>query len=933
MQTSDMKTWRATSYLSAGNADYIEELYELYLKDPQALSDEWCSCFQLLPKVNGSDQEISHEIIRQQFLQLAQQPKIPTLTSGDVLFERKQASVERLINNYRCYGHLVAKLDPLGEPRPPVPELQLGFEHLDQSDLQRHFRAPALMGSPTSNLNDILQTLHAMYCDTLGFEYMYVVDLQERLWLQQRIEKTRAHLLLSAEEKQQLLWSLTAADGLEKYLGAKFVGQKRFSLEGGDALIPMLQRLVQYSSTHNITEIVIGMTHRGRLNVLINVFGKSPQELFAGFEGKKIIEGISGDVKYHLGYSSDVEATGGLVHLSLAYNPSHLEIISPVAIGSVRARQDHLMPQNEQALAVAIHGDAAFAGQGVVMETLNMSQLRGYKVGGTLHIVINNQVGFTTSDSHDARSTTYCTDIAKMIEAPVIHVNGDDPEATLFAMQLAIDYHAAFHKDVVIDLVCFRRHGHNEADEPAATQPLMYQKIKSHPATREIYAKQLEAEGLCTAEEPEQLFLKYRDQMDQGKAVVTTAKNGIIAQRKTVWQKFLAHDWEQPVSTAVPLDQLLQLGQQLNKFPKDFEIQRQVGLMMTARSKMFTGELPLDWGSAETLAYATLLQQGCNVRMSGQDSQRGTFAHRHAVLHDQKTNKIFVPLHHVAAKQGHFDIYDSLLSEEAVLAFEYGYSATDPHTLVLWEAQYGDFANGAQVVTDQFISAAWQKWGRLSSLVLLLPHGCEGGGPEHSSARLERYLQLCAQDNMQVCVPTTPAQIFHLLRRQLLQPLRIPLIVMTPKSLLRHKHAVSTLDDLANGMFYKLISEIESIKAAEVQRVVLCSGRVYYDLQNQRAEKKQEDIAIVRIEQLYPFPQQELQVQLKQYKHAKEVVWCQEEPQNQGAWYFVQPYLLACLGKQQSLRYAGRAASAATATGYYSEHVAQQEALINEALT
>ncbi|MGB6977340.1 MAG: 2-oxoglutarate dehydrogenase E1 component, partial [Gammaproteobacteria bacterium] len=676
MQTSDMKTLRSTSYLSAGNADYIEELYELFLKNSPALPDEWRNYFQSLPKVNGSDQEISHETIRQQFLQLAQQPKTAAVTSGDVLLERKQASVERLIDNYRSYGHLAAKLDPLGEQRPPVPELQLGFEHLAETDLQLQFRAPALMGSPTSSLSDILQTLRTIYCGSLGFEYMYVADLQERLWLQQRIEKSRARLILSDEEKQQLLWSLTAADGLEKYLGAKFVGQKRFSLEGGDTLIPMLQRLVQHSSTHKTSEIVFGMAHRGRLNVLMNVFGKPPEEIFAGFEGKKIVADISGDVKYHLGYSSDVKAIGGLVHLSLAYNPSHLEIISPVTIGSVRARQDHLIPKNEHGLAVVIHGDAAFSGQGVVMETLNMSQVTAYEVGGTLHIVVNNQIGFTTSVPHDARSTTYCTDIAKMIEAPVLHVNGDDPEAALFAMQLAMDYHAAFHKDVIIDLVCYRRHGHNEADEPAATQPLMYQKIKSHPTTREVYCKKLEAEGLCTPEKLDQLFLKYRDLMDQDKALITTATDGITAQRKALWQGFLPHDWQQPVSTAVPLDQLLQLGQQLSKFPKDFEIQRQVGLMMTARSKMLAGELPLDWGSAETLAYATLLQQGYDIRMSGQDSQRGTFAHRHAVLHDQLTDKTFVPLHHLGAKQGHFDIYDSLLSEEAVLAFEYGYSAT-----------------------------------------------------------------------------------------------------------------------------------------------------------------------------------------------------------------------------------------------------------------
>ena len=758
MQATDMKTLRATTYLGAGNADYIEELYELYLKNPQAISTEWHDYFYSLTK--GISSEISHADIRQHFLQLAQQPQTAAITSGDGLQERKQAKVELLIENYRRYGHLAAKLDPLNEVRPAVPQLQLGFENLEPSDLQRHFCAPTLMGAPTSSLSNILQTLQTIYCGSLGFEYMYVSDRRESLWLQQKIETTHGRLNLSVAEKHQLLWSLTAADGLEKYLGSKFVGQKRFSLEGGDTLIPMLQRLVQNCSIDKTCEIVMGMAHRGRLNVLINVFGKLPKELFAGFEGKIANPDISGDVKYHLGYSSDIETNNGFVHLSLAFNPSHLEIIAPVVIGSVHARQTHLIPKNNQALAVVIHGDAAFAGQGVVMETLNMSQVTAYGVGGSLHIIVNNQVGFTTSDPHDARSTTYCTDIAKMIEAPVIHVNGDDPEAALYAIQLALDYRTKFHKDIIIDLVCFRRHGHNEADEPAATQPLMYQKIKVHPATREIYGKQLVTDGLCTTQELDQLFLKYRDQMDEGKPVVITHPNGISRERAALWQPFLAHNWQQQVTTEVARDTLLDLGKQLSKIPQDFEIQRQVGLTMATRTKMLLGELPLDWGAAETLAYASLLHQGYNIRMTGQDCQRGTFAHRHAVLHDQKTAKIHVPLHHISASQGHFDIYDSLLSEEAVLAFEYGYSATDPNTLVIWEAQYGDFANGAQVVVDQFMSGAWQKWLRLSGLVLLLPHGYEGGGPEHSSARLERYLQLCAQDNLQVCMPTTPAQIF-----------------------------------------------------------------------------------------------------------------------------------------------------------------------------
>lgn len=932
-----MKGLQESSYLFGGNASYLEELYDAFLKDPNSVETHWRDYFSHLP-LHYAGSDISHTDVRDYFTRLAKQEGRTTIagTTSDAILERKQAQVTELIDAYRLYGHYHAKLDPLSlAPPRHTPMLELNYYGLSESDLNTVFDADGIVGLSRATLNEIDALLNATYCGSLGFEYMYASDANEVRWMQERIESVRAQPKFSAEAQKHILQLLTAAEGLEKYLGNKYVGQKRFSLEGGETLIPLLDQLIQGATRAGTEEIVIGMAHRGRLNVLINILGKEPEELFRQFEGRYTNVSRSGDVKYHLGFSSDVQTAAGKIHLSLAFNPSHLEIVAPVVEGAVRARQDRLEDQEKKLVVpVQIHGDSAFAGQGVVMETFSLSQTRGYGVGGSIHIVINNQVGFTTSNPHDTRSSYYCTDIAKMVEAPVIHVNGDDPEAVVFAAQLAIDYRMTFKRDIVIDLVCYRRHGHNEADEPAATQPVMYHKIKNLPGVRKQYADQLIASGIYTEPEVEKLVLDYRDAMDKGEVVVNVLPEGQADKRLfSDWKPYLDQDWTAAARTALNLKQLKQLSQALEKLPEGFTLQAQVSRMMEERRKMFAGEIPLNWGTAETLAYASLLVEGYPVRLSGQDSGRGTFAHRHAVLYNQVDGKAYIPLAHLDKKQAQFTVIDSILSEEAVMAFEYGYATSDPKTLVIWEAQYGDFANGAQVVIDQFLSSGEQKWNRLCGLVLLLPHGYEGSGPEHSSARLERYLQLCAQHNIQVCVPTTPAQIFHLLRRQLLRPFRAPLIVMSPKNMLRHKLAISTLSELAEGEFQVIITEVDDIKPADVRRVILCCGKVYYDLLEERRKKKQFNIAIIRIEQLYPFPEAVLQKELQRYKKAQDIVWCQEEPKNQGVWYQVKHRLSDCLTKDQTLQYVGRAESASPAAGYASLHHEQQITLIKEALT
>ena len=926
----------ASSPLSGGNAAYVEDLFESYLTDPARVPSVWRDYFRALTA--GAPREAAHGAIREGLRQSARAPRAATGAVTTQEDAAKQGAVARMVQVYSNRGHLVADIDPLGlmtRERPAV--LELEYFGLTDADLDREFFTQSRSSAIPARmrLRDIVGQLKQIYTGHIGAEFAHVSSTTERLWLQDAFQAGRLTHRFTAEEKRGLLWQLTAAEGLERYLHTKYVGQKRFSLEGGDSLIPMLDELIQYGGQRGIEEAVIGMAHRGRLNVLVNLLGKSPADLFSEFEGHYDLAHLkgSGDVKYHKGYSADLRTPGGNVHAALAFNPSHLEIVNPVVEGSVRARQERRGDENgEQVLPVLIHGDAAFAGQGVVMETLQLSQARGFHTGGTVHIVINNQVGFTTSDPRDARSTLYCSDVAKMIEAPIFHVNGDDPEACLFVTRLALDYRLRFAKDVVIDLVCYRRHGHNEADEPAATQPMMYKIVRAHATPRQLYAEQLINEKVVAADEPQKLVESYRDGLDSGRPQARAAL-GLIGNKFTVdWKPYLDADPDDAPRTAVERAELSRLGARTTALPDGLVLHPRVQRIYEDRVKMYAGEQPLDWGAAEILSYATLLDQGYEIRLTGQDSGRGTFFHRHAALHDQNSERVYVPLANLADRQARFTVTDSVLSEEAVLGFEYGFSTTSPNVLVVWEAQFGDFANGAQVVIDQFISSGEAKWGRICGMTLLLPHGYEGQGPEHSSARLERFLQLCAELNMQVCVPSTPAQMFHMMRRQMVRPLRKPLIVMTPKSLLRHKLAVSSLDELAKGRFQLLIDEVDPIEPAEVKRVVLCSGKVYFDLLEQRRASSITDVAIVRLEQLYPFPIDEYAAVLKKYSAAKEIVWCQEEPQNQGAWYQIRHRLQEKVGAKRALLYAGRAGAAAPAAGIHELHEKQQAALVDAAL-
>lgn len=931
MSGSHLENQWATSYLSGGSMAYVDALYEDYLEDPNLVSADWQEAFKALPKVNGQIKDVSHRDVRQYFLNNADRKWMPIVTE-----DIKQAEVSNLINAYRTLGHHAAKLDPLEMvKRAPVPGLELSNHHLSDADLNHTFYVGKTFYKERMTLAEIHPILQETYCGSIGIEYMHIANDEEIEWIQQALESRRGKAAFDAEKKREILKELIAADGLERYLGTRYVGQKRFSLEGGDSLVPMMKEIIRLGGASGVNEIVVGMAHRGRLNVLVNVLGKAPQQLFQEFEGKIDTE-RTGDVKYHLGFSSDLRTeTGSIVHVALAFNPSHLEIIGPVVQGSTRSRlrrRSDLVNKNT-VVPVVLHGDAAFAGQGVVMETFNFSQARGYCTGGTVHIVINNQIGFTTSNPLDSRSTLYCTDVAKMVQAPVIHVNGDDPEAVVFVTQLAFEYRMKFKRDVVIDLVCYRRQGHNEADEPSVTQPEMYQKIKAMRTLREIYAEKLISTGLITTEQVSELMEAYRDQLDRGQPIVDTVQGDYKGKIAADWTPYIGTSWTDKVDTTVSNDLLQALSHELQVLPKGFELHPVVKRLLMERQKMAEGETPLNWGYAETLAYASLLREGYGVRLSGQDSGRGTFAHRHAVLHDVQNGDVNVPLEKLASDPMQpFLVIDSVLSEEAVLAFEYGYASSEPAALVLWEAQFGDFANGAQVVVDQFISSGEQKWGRLCGLVMLLPHGYEGQGPEHSSARLERYMQLCAQQNIQVCTPTTPAQMFHLLRRQVIRKFRKPLIVMTPKSLLRHKLAVSSMKDLAQGGFEVVIPEIDSIDASKVTRVVICCGKVYYDLLQKRRDDALTNVAIVRIEQLYPFPKKSLIKALSKYPQAKKIIWCQEEPQNQGVWFSSQHNMVDCLHKEQSLHYAGRGFAAAPAGGSPYLHAEQQQTLVTEAL-
>jgi 2-oxoglutarate dehydrogenase E1 component len=929
----------ATTALYGGNADFIEELYQRYLKEPESVGPDWARYFQGLKA--GSAVEADHSQIRELLSAKLQAPAAPGSRGANPVAEAasaKQAAVSRLIQVYANRGHLIAHLDPLGlQERTKPYVLDLEYFGLSGADLDTEFftgsRTPAV--AERAKLKDILETLEFIYADTIGAEFAHVSDTEERLWLQDNFQAARMQRRFDALEKKNILWQLTAAEGLERYLHTKYVGQKRFSLEGGDSLIPLLDDLVQQGGKAGVEEVIIGMAHRGRLNVLVNLLGKSPKDLFSEFEGQYDLKKLrgSGDVKYHKGFSADLKTGFGNVHVALAFNPSHLEVVNAVVEGSVRARQERRHDaKGDHVLAVQIHGDAAFAGQGVIMETLQLSQARGFYTGGSVHIIINNQVGFTTSDPHDARSTLYCSDVAKMVEAPIFHVNADDPEAVCFVTRFALDYRLKFNKDVVIDLVCYRRHGHNEGDEPAATQPLMYQVIRKKPTVRQLYAEKLAAEGLLTDAEAAAMMQQYRDGLDQGKPQARAAL-GLIGNKYTVdWSEYLGADWSEPVRTAVDMGRLRALGRAITTYPADWTLHPRVLAVMQARERMVAGELALDWGCAENLAYASLIQEGYPVRLTGQDSGRGTFFHRHAVLHDQTTGRLYVPLQHIALSQPSFTVIDSVLSEEAVMGFEYGFSTTEPHCLTIWEGQFGDFCNGAQVIIDQFISSGEAKWGRLSGITLFLPHGYEGQGPEHSSARLERFLQLCAEFNMQVCVPSTPAQMFHMLRRQMVRPLRKPLIIMTPKSLLRHPLSVSRLEELASGSFRTLIDEIDDFTASAVSRIILCSGKVYFDLLKARRDAKIDTVAIVRLEQLYPFPSDEYDAVIRKYSNAREIVWCQEEPQNQGGWYQIRHRLQAPLSAKHELLYSGRAGAAAPATGITALHEQQQKNLVTAAL-
>ena len=926
-----------TSLLFGGNNLFVESVYEDYLADPNSVSAEWRQYFEALPTRSVLAKDVAHSPIQRGFAQMAQATK--SVTNAAVgSFDIKQPAVLQLINAHRFLGSRLANLDPLNRyAKSEVVELTLSYYDLSEADMDTEFYTGSLIGGARMTLREILKRLRRIYCSSVGVEYMYISSVPQKRWIQARLEGTEGEIKYSAPTQLRVLERLTAAETLERYLHTKYVGQKRFSLEGGDTLIPLLDHLLQRAGEHGIKESVIGMAHRGRLNVLINTLGKLPKDLFAEFEGIHTEHLTSGDVKYHQGFSSDIMTPGGAMHVTLAFNPSHLEIVNPVVEGSVRARQDRRRDsKGTQVLPILLHGDSAFAGQGVNQETFNLSQTRGYRTGGTVHVVINNQIGFTTSDTRDIRSSLYCTDVAKMIEAPIFHVNGDDPEAVLKVVEIALDFRMQFGKDVVIDMVCFRKLGHNEQDEPLVTQPFMYRFINQHPGTRALYANYLYEKGVLAVDGGDKMVAAYRHAMDEGRNPIQPVLSNFKREMAVDWRPFKQNPkWNVPTNTAVPLERLQFLSQRLVALPENFKLHSRVEKIIADRIAMGKGELPLDWGMAENLAYASLVTEGYPVRLSGEDCGRGTFFHRHAVLHDQNRTQwdkdSYTPLEEIDPNQANFTVIDSILSEEAVLGFEYGYATAEPNTLVLWEGQFGDFANGAQVVIDQFITSGEAKWGRQCGLVMLLPHGYEGQGPEHSSARIERYLQLCADYNIQVCVPSTSAQIFHLLRRQMIRPMRRPLIVFTPKSMLRSKDAASPLSDLASGEFKAVIGEVDALDAAQVKRVIACSGKVYYDLLKARRERGIVDMAIIRLEQLYPFPHELFAAQIAAYPNATELVWCQEEPGNQGAWHRIQHYLARHKRPTMRLDYALRPSSASPAAGYLAVHNEQQKAVIEAA--
>ena len=936
------QAYSGNTYLFGGNAPYVEELYENYLSNPSSVPDTWRQYFDALqhvPAVDGSQsRDVAHLPVVNAFAERAKMGGTKVvMASQDAEMGRKRTAAQQLIAAYRNVGVRWADLDPLKRTeREHIPELDPAFYGFADADQEAVFdTSNTFFGRDRMSLRELLNALRETYCGSIGAEFNYITNQDHKRWWQQKLEGMRSKPAFNADKKKRILDRLTAAEGLERFLHTKYVGQKRFSLEGGESFIVSMDEIIQQAGVIGIKEVVIGMAHRGRLNVLVNSMGKLPADLFAEFDHTAPEDLPSGDVKYHQGFSSDVSTTGGAVHLSLAFNPSHLEIVNPVVEGSVRARMDRRGdPKGQQVLPVLVHGDAAFAGQGIVMETLALAETRGYSTGGTVHIVINNQIGFTTSDPRDSRSTLYCSDVVKMIESPVLHVNGDDPEAVALATQLALEFRMTFSKDVVVDIICFRKLGHNEQDTPSLTQPLMYKKIAVHPGTRKLYADRLSSQGLGETL-GDDMVKAYRAALDAGKHSVDPLVTNFSNQFTVDWSPYLGKKWTDAGDTAIPLTEWKRLSEKITTIPSTVTPHQLVKKVYDDRAAMGRGDIPVDWGMGEHMALASLVASGFPVRLSGEDCGRGTFTHRHAVIHDQSREKwdtgTFVPLQNVSDTQAPFVVIDSILSEEAVLGFEYGYASNDPNTLVIWEAQFGDFANGAQVVIDQFIASGEVKWGRVNGITLMLPHGYEGQGPEHSSARIERFMQLAADTNMQIVQPTTASQIFHILRRQMVRNLRKPLIIFTPKSLLRNKDATSPLSEFTKGSFQTVIPESKDLKNDKVKRVVLCSGKVYYDLAKKRDEKGHDDVAILRVEQLYPFPHKAFANEIKKYPNATEIVWTQDEPQNQGAWFFVQHYIHENMLEGQKLGYSGRAASASPAVGYSHLHQEQQKALVEGA--
>ena len=918
------------SFKYGGNSLYLEELYEKYITNPEEIAQEWRSYFDSI--ANGQ-KEINHSTVKEKYKNFIAK-RIPANSETTVLESPKSSEVQNFVNAFRRRGHEIANIDPLNlRKQKSISDLELSFHNLSEADLETSFSLSNFQKGKAIKLKDIKASIQNTYASKIGYEFMHIGGSKIRKWFLDKIEGKPTPYDFSDDERKQILKRVVDSEGLEKFLASKYPGAKRFGLEGGESLIPLLDTLIEDFGSKGVKEICLGMSHRGRLNVLVNVMGKKPSELFSEFaEELEAHDARTGDVKYHLGFSSNILTSGGEVHLSLGSNPSHLEIVNPVILGSVKARQDRRQDElKDKVVPILMHGDASFAGQGVVMEILQLSQTRAFGVGGTIHIVVNNQIGFTTSLKKDARSTEYCTDVAKMIEAPIIHVNGDDPEACVMAAKLAVEFRDTFKRDIIIDFVCYRRRGHNESDEPFATQPLMYGKIKAKKTVTELYSEDLIQKNIIDAEKFENFKSQYRQNMEKGELVALSMATDPDKSMYFDWTPYLKPDLKKSYPTAVTKTNLDEALKYCFMFPENLVMQKQVEKLYEERKLMAKGEQRINWGFAEMLAYATLLAEGYPVRITGQDSRRGTFSHRHLVVKDQNTGVGYVPLSKLNDGNKKFEIYDSLLSEEAVLGFEYGYSSTWPEGLVIWEAQFGDFANVAQVVIDQFIVSAETKWGRLSGLTMLLPHGYEGQGPEHSSCRLERFLQQCAYDNIQVCVPTLPSQIFHLLRRQTVKPQRKPLVVLTPKSLLRNPMATSDISDLSQGTYQNII--IDKINY-QPRKVILCCGKVYFDLVSEIKKKDIKDIQLVRLEQLYPFPESELISFTKKIK-CKDFYWVQEEPENMGAWLMIRHRIEKVLNetkKGYKLSSISRNPSAAPAGGYQKYHQKRQKEIVRKAL-